>query len=215
MHFEFLSEDKSGAIMLEKILPRIFSSIQDVTFRIHPFKGIGRIPKDLKATGNPSHRVLLSQLPRHLEGYLRVPGIDAVVVVLDADDRPIRSFESELNQLAIEKGADGMAIFCLAVEDMEAWLLGDIKAVLKAYPKARRKILDQYRQDSICGTWEVLADAIHPGGSISLAKQPYPIVGRAKCEWAENIAVHFTFDNNQSMSFRKFRRDILKRQLSQ
>ena len=211
MHFEFLSEDKSGAILLEKILPRFFAGMSDITFRIHPFRGIGRIPKDLKATGNPAHRILLAQLPRHLKGYLNVPGIDAVVVLLDADDRPIQAFERELKQFAIEKGADAMAIFCLAVEEMEAWLLGDIKAVLKAYPKARRKILDQYRQDSICGTWEVLADAIHPGGSRSLSKQPYPIVGRAKCEWAENIAVHLDFENNESMSFRKFTRNILEK----
>ncbi len=44
-------------------------------------QGIGRIPKNLNAGGDPAKRILLDQLPKLLGGYGKTPGIDAVVVV--------------------------------------------------------------------------------------------------------------------------------------
>ena len=74
-----------------------------------------------------------------------------------------------------------------------------------AYPSARDPVLNGYRQDSICGTWEVLADAVHPGGPARLKKVGYPGVGKAKCEWAGQIAPHMDVNGNRSPSFRVFR----------
>ena len=42
---------------------------------------------------------------------------------------------------------------------------GRPRRVKSAYPNAKDAVLNSYVQDSICGTWEVLADAVHPGGS--------------------------------------------------
>ncbi len=70
---------------------------------------------------------------------------------------------------------------------------------------AEPDVLDNYRQDSICGTWEVLADAVYPGGKTRLKKLGFPHTGQAKCEWAEKIGPHMTVDSNQSTSFRVFR----------
>ena len=61
--------------------------------------------------------------------------------------------------------------FCLAIEEGEAWLLGDIPAIKKAYPQARDAVLNGYGNDSICGTWELLADAVVRGGSTALDKE--------------------------------------------
>jgi hypothetical protein len=36
------------------------------------------------------------------------------------------------------------------------WILADEQAVLEAYPEADLSIIREYRQDSVCGTWEVL-----------------------------------------------------------
>ena len=55
-------------------------------------------------------------------------------------------------------------LFRFAIEEMEAWLLGDRQAILKEFPRAKVHVLDSYLQDSICGTWEVLADAVFPAG---------------------------------------------------
>ena len=87
----------------------------------------------------------------------------------------------------------------------EAWLLGDRNAVKTAYPNAKNSVLDGYEQDSICGTWETLADAVHVGGSTSLKKIGYPETGRAKYEWAGMIATHIDVDSNESKSFQVFR----------
>lgn len=211
MHFEFLVEDPSGSILLELVLPKIFEKMEEVTYRVHAFRGVGRIPPNLRPTTQPSKRILLDQLPRLLAGYLSTPGIDVVVVVLDLDNRPAREFTGELDQLARSVDADALAIFCLAIEEMEAWLLGDQQAILDAFPDAKQRILRDYEQDSICGTWEVLANAIHKGGAKSLSGLPYHAIGKLKCEWASKIAPQMRLEANASPSFRNFRDQILRR----
>ena len=84
-------------------------------------------------------------------------------------------------------------------------MLGDRAAVTAAYPNTREAVLNGYVQDSICGTWEVLADAVHPGGAARLNQSSYPATGEAKSEWARNIAPRMDVKNNQSESFQVFR----------
>jgi hypothetical protein len=106
MHIEILTEDSSGQHLLEHLVPKLIGPVGEPhTWRLHAYRGIGRIPANLSATTDPSRRILLDQLPRLLRGYVRTPGIDAVVVVLDADDRNCMSFLSELQSLATSCGA--------------------------------------------------------------------------------------------------------------
>ena len=91
---------------------------------------------------------------------------------------------------------------------MEAWLLGDRAALRKAYPDARENVLQNYIQDSICGTWELLADAVYPGGSRKLKSLPYGETGRMKEEWAVHIARFMDFRNNASPSFQEFLSEV-------
>ena len=88
---------------------------------------------------------------------------------------------------------------------MEAWLWGDRLALLTAYPKAKKDTLNRYVQDSICGTWELLADAIYPGGSAAIRKAGWPLPGQIKHEWAEQVTPHMDVERNASHSFGKFR----------
>jgi hypothetical protein len=87
---------------------------------------------------------------------------------------------------------------------MEAWLLGDPDAIVAAYPRAKRQVISAYCQDSVCGTWEVLADAVYPGGAKKLKEQGHQAIGLEKYRWAEQIGPHLDLDANQSPSFRKF-----------
>jgi hypothetical protein len=98
-----------------------------------------------------------------------------------------------------------VTLFCIAVEEIEAWLLGDIPAVLKAYPQAKDEILCSYENDDICGTWEVLADALLPGGAEDLKKKRWQTAGAKKSEWAKAISPHMDVENNKSTSFCYFR----------
>jgi hypothetical protein len=93
---------------------------------------------------------------------------------------------------------------------MEAWLLGDTAAICRAFPRAKKNVLHSYSQDSICGTWETLADAIFPGGSSMLKAEGYPRIGEEKCKWASLIGRRLDVESNLSTSFRVFRAGLLK-----
>ena len=208
MHFEILTEDESGKLAIEIILEKILGASEwPHSWRVHPYRGLGRIPRNLHAGGDPARRLLLNQLPRILRGYGRSldPASAAVVVIVDLDRRDCTAFKREL--LDVLNGCDPQpnALFRIAIEEGEAWLLGDREAVKAAHPRAKDAVLDGYGQDSICGTWEVLANAVHPGGAARLQQSGWPNTGTAKCDWARHIAPHMDIDRNRSKSFQVFR----------
>lgn len=210
MHIEFLVEDSSGEKMLSQLLPKILGHQgAKHTWRLKAYKGIGRIPAGLSAKTDPAKRMLLDQLPRLLQGYGKTPGIDAVVVILDTDSRECSAFLTELKSVAAKCKPAPRTLFRLAIEEMEAWYLGDSQSVLSAYPRAKRDVLNRYVQDSVCGTWELLADAVYPGGSAAIKKAGWPRPGEIKHEWAEKIAPFMDTDKNISPSFVKFRDGLL------
>jgi len=150
--------------------------------------------------------------PYHLStaNAIRATGIDAVVVVLDADNRDCAAFLAELRELAATSGAAELTHFRLAIEEIEAWYFGDRAALRAAYPKARLRPLSRYRQDSVCGTWELLADVIHPGGSDAIRRASWPLPGQIKHGWANRIGPLMNPDANLSPSFARLR-DALRR----
>lgn len=98
--------------------------------------------------------------------------------------------------------------FCLAIEEGEAWFLGDFPAIRKAYPSAKETVLETYVNDTVCGTWELLADAIFPGGRRALTGQGYQRIGKEKTIWAEAITPFMDPDQNRSPSFSRFRKAL-------
>ncbi len=214
MHFDILVEDNSGAEMLKIIIPKIIANTNH-TFRIHSYKGIGHLPKNLTAANDPAKRILLDSLPRLLRGHGNThrkypPDLPAtVIVVCDLDDRCLKNFREELLQVLHSCDPRPETYFCFAVEETEAWLLGDINAIVNVYPKAKTNILGAYQNDSICGTWEKLADAVYPGGSKKLKNSGgYQIIGKEKSTWAKTISHEMDPDNNSSPSFCYFRDKI-------
>ena len=212
MHFEILVEDLSGKKMLESLVPKIIGDQH--SFRIHGYRGLGRIPKNLSSGTDARKRKLLAQLPGLLRGYGRTfsdyPATHSavVIVVCDLDDRCLKAFRREL--LAVLDACDPKpkTRFCIAIEEGEAWLLGDLPAIKAAYPGARSGILNRYQNDSICGTWELLADVVYAGGSRRLKELGWGAVGREKSSWAEKIAPYMDVEKNASPSFQYFRDKI-------
>lgn len=92
--------------------------------------------------------------------------------------------------------------FALATEEIEAWYLGDLTALLAAYPQADKKVLNKYQQDAVCGTWEMLADALIKGGSATLKEQGFIKTGEFKHDCAHRIGPLMDVERNQSPSFR-------------
>ena len=209
MHFEILVEDISGKKALDILVPKIVGDQH--TFSVIGFRGIGHIPKNLTSGTVVTNRLLLNQLPRLLRGYGRTYAGDptdhpaAVILVCDLDDRCLRKCRQDLFLVLNACNPRPKTRFCIAIEEGEAWLLGDDSAISAAYPHFRRDVLDSYNNDSICGIWEVLADAVHTGGARLLKKQGWRAVGREKTSWAERIAPLMDVENNASPSFRYFR----------
>ena len=178
------------------------------------YRGVGRIPKDLTNRTDIGKQFLLTQLPKLLQGYGHTfagypPSYSAaVIVVCDLDDKCLKAFRRELFAVLNACNPKPETRFCIAIEEGEAWLLGDIPAVKSAYPKAKEDLLNGYQNDAICGTWELLADAVSNGGSSALRKKGWQAVGREKSDWAENITPHMDVDANASPSFRYFRDKI-------
>lgn len=212
MHIEFLIEDKSGKVFLERVLPKIIDSQH--TYRIHPYKGIGRIPKNMRSNIDPNQRILLDKLPKMLQGYGKTFSSyseeyrSLIIVICDLDDRNCKNFRCELIDVLNNCYPQPEAYFCIAIEEGEAWLLGDIAAIKAAYPNAKQQVLTNYNNDSICGTWELLANAIYPGGWDLLKNKGWQAIGEEKSKWAENITQHMEVDNNSSPSFQYFRDKI-------
>ena len=64
--------------------------------------------------------------------------------------------------------------------------------------------------DSICGTWEHLADAVCNGGSAALSAKGKQAVGAEESQWAEKITPRMDVTNNASPSFVYFREKLLE-----
>lgn len=211
MHIEILVEDSSGEKLLQALLPQLLGPQgEQHSWRLHNYKGIGRIPQGLTPKTDAAKRILLDRLPKVLRGIGKTPGIDAVVIVLDTDKRDCVAFLAELKAVANISDSLPNTLFRLAIEEIEAWYFGDHAALLAAYPRAKREALGRYVQDSVCGTWELLADAVHAGGSAAIKKAGWPLPGQLKHEWAKKIGPLMDPDRNTSPSFGKFR-DGLRR----
>jgi len=214
MHFQFLIEDQASAVLVEILMQRISSENENVTFNCKSFKGLGGLTKKSTAKDTKSGK-LLNDLPAYLRGFNKslqdIPA--AIIILLDNDTRNTESFLAELNNISQQNMIDIDYVFCIAVEEVEAWLLGDEAAILAAYPLARLQPLHTYVQDSICGTWETLADVVYPGGRYKMKKEcpTYIEEGKCKSEWARKIGAYMNIKNNRSPSFNYFIAEINKR----
>lgn len=214
MHFEILVEDQSGKKALDILIPKIIGV--DHTFNVHSYKGIGRIPKNVGENSNANKRILLDQLPKLLRGYGKAfanypaecPA--AVILVCDLDNKCLRTFRQELIDVLETCNPQPEVRFCIAIEEGEAWFLGDIPAIKAAYPRVKESVLNKYVNDSICGTWECLADAVYTGGATALKSKGWQAIGKEKSQWSEKISPHMDISNNASPSFVYFRQRLLE-----
>ncbi len=128
----------------------------------------------------------LTGIDRSLEN---MPGKKAIFVIFDKDNVDCVELKKNLVEMYHNLDLSLQVFFCIAIEEMEAWLLGDKEAVIKAYPRAKKQLLQKYVQDSIVGTWEWLADIVYKGGLHSLKRDAtsYYEIGKFKCECAQNI----------------------------
>ena len=141
MHFEVLVEDQSGKKALDILIPEITGG--QGTYRIISYRGIGRIPKHLKSKSEANKRILLDQISRLLKGYGKTfadypsnyPA--AVILVCDLDDKCLKTFRQKLFTVLNACDPKPETRFCIAIEEGEAWLLGDMPAIKQPIRKPK------------------------------------------------------------------------------
>lgn len=216
MHFEILVEDQSGAKIIDILIRKIIDfSNEKNTLNIEYYKGIGRIPKGLKPKTDANKRQLLDQLPRLVQGYGKTWNSSnysgVLIIICDLDERCFKEFRQELFDCVNKCQTKPELYFCIAVKQIEAWLLGDISAIKKVYPKVKRlKYLKTQYSEEQNGTWEKLADTLVKDGSKKFKKEGKRAIGKHKSVWAEKITPHIDIDKNASSSFRYFRDKLRK-----
>ena len=215
MHFEILVEGQSEVTALSILMSKIVGEYKNPhTWKIHKHRGIGKIPDNPTAQINKNDQTLLHNLLPKLRAYGAEENPNLVVVVLvDLDNRVDGvAFKNELIALLNYCDKRPRSLFRIAIEELEAWYLGDSTALKLAYPDIKQDTLESYVQDSQIGTWETLAEIVHSGGlnALTVKGKRSPLVLQEKVSWAKNICPHLNVEQNQSPSFRCFR-DGLRR----
>ncbi len=195
---EVLVEGLSDEPTVREVLQRRFNLVDGVHFRIHPHRGIGKLPSNLLSQPNPSQRGLLDQLPAKLRGFGKsLPAHAVVLVVVDVDKKPCKDFLTELINMVKKLPSMPKVMFRLAIEETESWFIADVDALRAAYPGRLKSLaLKGIEPDAIVGAWEVLSRA--------LGLDPKLVGPGAKAEWAKTISPHLNLDNPVSPSLRKF-----------
>lgn len=207
MHIEILTEDKSGAVVVQRLTRRI-CEIEGVeaSVEVRPHRGCGSIPKMPDERPAKFASALLDLLPAKCRAYNRVYGnTDTIlVVVMDSDDNDPEELRAKLYSCCKRYAPDVRSVVGLCTEEIEAWLLGDSAAIYSAYPDSDERALASYKQDSVCGTWEQLCRVVCPDNADDIIEIGYPAIGHYKARWAEEISEFMEPMNNVSPSFKNY-----------
>jgi hypothetical protein len=132
------------------------------------------------------------------------------VILVDRDDDDCRSLKERIATVATATGFRRGGVDCLiriAVEELEAWLLGDPEALRNAYPRLPANMGAQAATrdpDAVTGgTWETLERLLQRAG--------YFNAGLPKIELARTVAPLMDPSRNTSRSFQVFRDAITAR----
>ncbi len=201
MRLHILVEGPSEVALLSRWFPRL---LPQHALTIIQHRGKGRLPGQPEAKPRPRREGLLDQLPAKLRAYGRAldPTTDRVLVLVDVDDESCLDLKRRLLAILDTCNPKPVVLFRIAIEETEAFYLGDPSAIRRAFPQAKLRKIENYIQDSICGTWELFQEVI--GTSIE-----------DKPGWAEKMGLHLGTewkgrDANKSSSFRQFCRGILQ-----
>ena len=211
MLIEILSEDKSGAIVVERLSERITESEGiKAQVNVHPHRGCGSLPKDMTAKPPKFANSLLDLLPSELRAYNKIyAGKDIILIIaMDSDDKDPQALRQEIYSVASKFAPDIRSVVGISTEEIEAWVLGDKSAIIEAYPDTNKDVLDSYVQDSVCGTWEILCRAVSDNAE-ELIDIGYPAIGHYKALWTENISKYMLPQRNVSPSFNTFKMALI------
>lgn len=165
--------------VLTYFLPRLLPA--EVSFQIIAHSGKSSLEKSL---------------PRKLRGW-REPGVH-FVVVRDNDGADCLKIKANLREICVKAGRPD-TLLRLACQELEAWFLGDLAAVGRAFSRdnlARLQNNSKYRDPDTLLKPSLELKALLPGYQ--------------KVNGARNIAPLLNIDKNTSVSFKVFVQGVRK-----
>jgi hypothetical protein len=193
MHVLFFVEEPSTEAALAHLLPNLLP--EQTTFQFIIFQG---------------KTDLLNNLAARLRGYASwLPEDWRIVVLMDEDRQDCRQLKDQMEAAAQSAGLVSKSqtengrfqvLNRIAIEELEAWFLGDIEALRQVYPRlpvslsTRQKFRDP---DAVTGgTWEALEQILQTNG--------YHPAGYPKVDAARQISLYMDPARNRSHSFQIF-----------
>ncbi|WLT30643.1 DUF4276 family protein [Geothrix sp. PMB-07] len=198
MKVHVLVEGKSDKAFIDGWAPRAF---RGHSFQTHAHQGKGTLPRDPSAPPLPRRQGLLDLLPAKLRAFAAVASENdhAVLVLVDADDENCEILKQNLVEISNSQAPSLNVVFRIAVEESEAFYLGDLRALKLAFPQADMQKAQAYRPDSVCGTAELFCEIVGDGTM-------------DKVSWAEKMGPRMTIlpEQSRSPSFRALHAGIEK-----
>jgi len=202
MHIEFLVEEPSAEEALKVLVPAITAGC--CSFAIRTYQG---------------KQQLLSRLANRLRGYRAWITEDyRIVVLIDEDRQDCSTLKGQLEaasrsaglttKSSCKRGKEFQVLNRVAVEELEAWFLGDVEALREAFPRVpaglkRRKTFRD--PDAVPGgTAEALRAVLQRAGYFRRLKH------LPKQEIAKRISKYMDPQRNRSKSFQVFRDGLLE-----
>ena len=146
MYYQFLIEDRSTDKLVNHIMKKLDKQYaeKEILWNTKFFGGIGHLRKGGSALEQKTGK-LLNDLPMYMKAFDKVlQNMDyaTLIIVLDNDKRDVEQFRQQLKNVAVSNMILCDHVFCIAVKEMEAWLLGDTEAIKAAYPDAKMQYIN-------------------------------------------------------------------------
>jgi hypothetical protein len=187
-HIEFLVEEPSAEAFLRNILPKVIN--RRATYKIIAHQGKGD---------------LLKKLDGKLRSYSKILSLgDKVVVLVDQDKEECIELKENLDKIALNAGLSIkskpekdkiIVVNRIAIEELEAWFLGDESAIKQSYINVRHIPKSFKNPDNLTNSWERLEALLRDFKYRNL---------KGKIEVAKKISEKMDPAHNLSASFRCF-----------
>lgn len=179
MRIEFLLEEYSMKVFLEILLPRILPD--EIKLNEHYFLRAHEGKSDLKKS-----------IPKKISAFNNSNTEVGVVILQDQDSNDCMMLKNELVSLCELPNSNVRSLVRIVCRELEAWYLGDMDAMQKAYPKF---IAHKYKNK---------AKFRYPDDSNASDEIKKILPTFQKVEGARRISPHINVEMNRSPSFHQF-----------
>ncbi len=184
MRIEFLLEEPSMENVLIEILPKILPKgfVLNENYFLRPHQGKSDLRKSI---------------PNKVKAFSSSREDVKIVILHDQDSNDCIALKKQIRELCNQSG-NCPTLIRIVCKELEAWYLGDMKAIQKVYPKFKtdaHKGKAKFRDPDVCNAADELQKII-PDFQKGFASREIP--------------KFMDIDNNISDSFNQFREGLIK-----